>query len=138
VRVRTAAHARVRITMQVTTKKIVVTGKGKKQKRSTQVSVRHIPLGVTVRTTVVVTKGKHRSTKVQTSVRYMTSVTVHADAHGSYTARLLVRYKTAKPTAALVIAQAQSGRDKSTHTAKVTITPPRHASATKHKATSHH
>ena len=104
VRVRTVAHAKARVMLQVTTHKTVVTGKGKHHKKTTR-----------------------------TVVLYTVAVSGKAGSHGRYMGKLLVRYKTTKPTAALVTAQVQSGRAKATRSAKVTIAPPK-----PHKAKAHH
>jgi hypothetical protein len=110
VRVRTVAHATVRVLLQVTTHKTVVTG-----------------------------TGKHRKKTTRTVVRYTVAVSGKADGHGRYTGKLRVRFKAAKPTAALVTAQVESGRAKATRSAKVTITPPKPPPHTKaHKAKTHH
>jgi stress response protein SCP2 len=132
-------RAKVVFTMQVTTKTVVVTGKGKKQKRTTHVSVQRIPLGVTVRKTVVIKKGKQRSTKVQTSVRYMTSVTVQSDAHGRLSTSFRVKDTPKKAEQAVLSATTHWSGKPVVRTAHVTVQPlHQHKGKPKKSSSTHH
>lgn len=74
----TLAHARIRLTLQVSTTRLIVTG-----------------------------KGRHRTRRTQTKVLYRVTAQGVADAHGHYRAVLHISYEPSRPVQATLIIAAQ-------------------------------
>ncbi len=92
----TSAHAHVRVTLQATASKVVVSGSGKSRRRATR-----------------------------QVVLYRATLDGTADARGRYSGRLRVVYRPVKPTPALLAATTRTAHGAATRTAAVTIEPPR-------------